>query len=96
MREKDCDHPTSVRGYGSALGRFRTPVVLELSSIGRGLNEAQGSSQQALLPNQIWIKKSSIDCDITNRILGVFAREPIFPFGVSATGKKSKVFMSIG
>jgi hypothetical protein len=67
--------------------------VLELSSIGRGLNEAQGSSQQALLPNQIWIKKSSIDCDVTDRVLGVFAREPIFPFGVSATGKKSKVFI---
>jgi len=66
-------------------------VVLELSSIGRGLNEAQRSSQQALLPKQI--RQSSIDCDVTNRILGVFAKEPIVLFEVSATGKKSKVFI---
>jgi hypothetical protein len=58
MREKNCDRPTRADRYESA-GQVVQDRQLwwKLSSFGRGLNEAQGSSQQTLLLNQIGVEK---------------------------------------
>jgi len=58
MREKKCDRSTRVERYESVVRSVQDRQLWwKLSSIGRALNEPQGSSQQALLLNQIRVEK---------------------------------------